>query len=109
MEKLKEGVVNSKKRNDEDPDDKRSPQSGELDNTSEKSGTGDVKNSVVSKTSNNKSVDGPAPAGPSAASADGKSNNSPKVKRDGDTKDKNDTPSTNRDASPGGKSPGRPE
>ena len=80
MEKLKEGVTTSKGRDKESPNDnqnqkkgERSPQSGELDNTSEKSGTGDIKNSAVSKTSNNKSVDGPAPAGPSVASAEERS------------------------------------
>lgn len=87
MEKLKEGI-NSKKRDNEDQESQKdgSPKSGELDNTSEKSGTGDVKNSVVSKTSNNKSFDGPAPAGPSTTHPDHKSNTSPKVNREGISK-----------------------
>ena len=110
MEKLKEGI-NSKKRDNEETSAKNdkeaaSQKSGELDNTSEKSGTQDIKNSVVSKTSNNKSIDGPA-AGPSAVSADQRSNNSSKANKE--EKVEKNTPSTNRDASNVDKSPGRPE
>lgn len=111
MEKLKEGI-NSKKRDNEEASAKNdkevaSQKSGELDNTSEKSGTQqDIKNSVVSKTSNNKSIDGPA-AGPAAVPADQRSNNSPKANKE--EKIEKNTPSTNRDASNVDKSPGRPE
>ena len=112
MEKLKEGVATSKGRDKESPNETepqkegdKSQQSVEHDNKSEKSGAGDVKNSAVSNTSNNKSLDGPAPAGPSAASAETRSIKPQKAQ----TNEAHQTPSTNRDGSPAAKSPGGPE